>query len=273
MPLGLAMFISKRRISIMKNTLSSVLGELKDIHHRIRVKLYPQRLPDVPGQYIARTINERALRIEDICTTIKQRGGFEGDPKKLMEYVELYYKEVAYQLCNGFAVNNGLFTVLPNVGGLFDSPKEGLTVEHHPVTARFRSELKLKSLMKLIEVNVDGVADTSGYIHQFHDICSNTVNDTISGRSNFILTGYKIKVAGNHDDCGVYFVPIDEPDKRLKVQDRLTENFPSKIIGTTPMLVAPKSYRVEVVTQFTGSGSTLLKAPRTITSNFELGIA
>jgi len=256
----------------MKKTLSSVLGELKDIHHRISVKLYPLRLPDVPGQYVARTINERVLHTEDICSTIKQRGGFDGDPKRLMEYIESYYKEVAYQLCNGFAVSNGYFTLFPNVGGIFNSPKGGANEEEHPVTARFRTEIKLKALMKLIEVKVDSVATTNAYLHEFLDVHSDTINDTITGRSNFILTGNKIKVVGDPDVCGVFFIPTDEPDKRLKVEGRLTENFPSKIIGTTPMLVAPKSYRVEVVTQFAGSGSIMLKEPRTLASTFTLGI-
>ena len=258
----------------MKKTLSSVIGDdVKDIHHRIHVKLFPQRLPGVPGQYVARTINEDVLSITDICASMKKRGGFEGDHKKMEEYVKLYFKEVAFQLCNGYAISNGYFTLYPNVGGTFDSPKEHLNPKDHPVTARYRSELALKEMMKLIKINVDGEADGSGFIHQFFDVFSNTTNDAVSGGSNFILTGHKIKIAGDPDVCGVYFSPTDEPDVRLKVKDRLTENFPSKIISTIPFLMAPKSYRVIVVTQFTGSGDSLLKEPRTITSKFTLDIA
>ena len=52
----------------------------------------------------------------------------------------------------------------------------------------------------------------------------------------------------------------------------LIENSSSKVIGVTPVLIAPASYRVEIVTQFNGSGSSFLKQPRTLVSDFELTI-
>jgi hypothetical protein len=51
----------------------------------------------------------------------------------------------------------------------------------------------------------------------------------------------------------------EEPG-RVKVGGHLAENGASKLIGVLPALGAGK-WQVEVKTQFSGSGSTLLKAP------------
>jgi hypothetical protein len=67
---------------------------------------------------------------------------------------------------------------------------------------------------------------------------------------------------------GVFFVPVDDPSKAVKVS-RVAENTPSKITG----IAVDTGYaynRIEIRTQFAGSGANFLKTPRTITSNFVL---
>ena len=253
--------------------ITTVLKGVSDIVHDIRCKLYPLTLPGVKGQFIARTNNERALSVEEVCQSLKNRGGFTGDYEDLVDSVRQYFNEAAYLLCDGYAVNSGFFTIYPNIGGTFDSIKGVADKEKHPLTFRVRIGAALKALAKQVRVTIDGFADTNGYIHQFYDIFSDTFNDTISGSDQFVLTGDKIKVVGDDDECGVYFEDTQDPSVRIKVQRRLAENLPSKIVGITPMLMAPKSYRVVVVTRYSTSSKTPLKAPRTIRSSFELDIA
>ena len=68
--------------------------------------------------------------------------------------------------------------------------------------------------------------------------------------------------------CGVYFVPKDDPSKAVKVT-RLAENNPTKITGIAPKTESAQN-SIVIRTQFTGSGTTLLKTPRIITSSFVL---
>jgi hypothetical protein len=42
------------------------IGDLKDVLHKIKVKLYPNYLPDAKGEFIARTDNEATLSVEDV---------------------------------------------------------------------------------------------------------------------------------------------------------------------------------------------------------------
>ena len=89
------------------------------------------------------------------------------------------------------------------------------------------------------------------------------MNETLTPGGIFTLAGYKIKIAGEHPDCGVYFVNTAAPSQRARVTGHLADNTAGRIVGMIPALAAGQ-WQVEAVTQFSGSGSTSLKAPRTI---------
>jgi hypothetical protein len=85
----------------------SLINDVNEVLHRIRVKLYPNYLPNAEGAYIARTDSEASLSIEDVCASLKNRGGFTGNYDDLTDRIKQYFDEMAYQLCDGFAVNTG----------------------------------------------------------------------------------------------------------------------------------------------------------------------
>jgi len=235
--------------------------------HKMRAKLYPNYLPKVEGAYIARTTNESSVSIEDICAAMKNRGGYDGSYEDAIQTVRHFFMETQYQLADGFSVNLGICSIHPNIGGTFDSENEAHDHKKHPITFRFQSLNPLRKLRESIEVLIEGVADTNGYIMEFIDIGTGAVNETFTQMNQFILTGYKLKVAGDHPDVGVYFEQVDGPT-RLKVSS-LAENTSSKLIGMFP--AGPNgTYKVVIKTQFTGSGNKFLKDIRIIESNFTL---
>jgi hypothetical protein len=239
--------------------------------HRIRVKLYPNYLPGVEGAYIARTDSEASLTIEQVCAALKNRGGFTGNYDDLVEHVRQFLDEVVYQLCDGFTVSLKYFSIHPNVGGTFDMVFEGHDAQKHPVSFRFRVLAPLRALAERIVVEVEGLADVQGYIDEFVDVTTESVNETLTPGGIFSIAGHKLKLTGDNPEVGVYFVPEANPAGRVKVGGHLAENTPAKLIGVIPALDAGK-WKVEVKTQFSGSGSTMLKAPRTITSAFTLTV-
>jgi len=238
--------------------------------HKIRVNLYPSYLPDVEGAYVARTENEASLSIEQVCAALKERGGFTGNYEDLLENVHRFFRETAYQLCDGFAVNTGYFSIHPSVGGTFNSAAEINDSEKHPITFRFRALNKLRRLTQNIEVVVGGVASADQYIDEFTDVETGAVNEIITSGGVFAIHGHKIKVAGDSPDIGIYFASGDGSAQTVKVNKRLVENTPSKIIGVIPALPETvTSWKVMVKTQYSSS-STLLKEPRTVESGFAL---
>jgi hypothetical protein len=87
--------------------------------HRIRVRLHRNYLNGVQGKYVARTVNEKVLSIEDVCNALRTRGGFRGRYEDLLFNLCEYYEEMAYQLADGYAINNGYYSIYPNIGGTF----------------------------------------------------------------------------------------------------------------------------------------------------------
>ncbi|MDR0600294.1 MAG: DUF4469 domain-containing protein, partial [Treponema sp.] len=90
-------------------------------------------------------------------------------------------------------------------------------------------------------------------------------NSELSGAAGqpFAIEGHKIKVAGDHADCGVYFVSAANPAQRVKVTGHLADNTASRIVGIIPALAAGQ-WRVEVVTRYSGGTQTMLKTPRAL---------
>ena len=87
------------------------LSEATHILHHIRIKLYPNHMPGrIKGAYIARTASESTLSIEDVCAMAKRRGGFTGNPQEMAAHVRRYFDEAAYNLCDGFAIDNGYYS-------------------------------------------------------------------------------------------------------------------------------------------------------------------
>ena len=246
--------------------------DIGDILHRIRVKLYPSNLPGVKGKYIAKTSNEAVLSIEQVCAELKNRGGFTGNYDDLVSHVRQFFDEMAYQLCDGYAVNAGYFSLHPHIGGTFDSLEESYDPVKHPVDFHFRIRKKLRRIVKCINVKITGLADTAGFIDSYTDINTGAVNKTVSGNGAFVITGDRIRVLGDSEDCGVYFQPLEAPDEPLKAQ-HLAVNTRKKLVGMAPALEAHKKYRLVIVTQYNGSGNTFLKKPKKVISQFEVSAA
>jgi len=241
---------------------------LELIQHKIRVRLYPNYLSGVKGAYLARTDSERTLNVEDVCSILKTRGGYEGDYNKLVDAVHSYLDEVAYQLCDGYAVNNGYFAIWMNVGGTFDTVNELHDNKKHPIDVRFGIRSKLYELLRTIKVEMLGLADVKAFIDTFTDEEAQTVNGVYVVGNMFSVHGSKIKIEGNDPSVGLYFVPVDDPTKAVKVS-RIGKNNPSEVTGIAPD-TGFKNNRVEIRTQFSQTSQKPLKKVRTITTSFAL---
>jgi len=155
--------------------------KIEDVFHRIRAKLYQVNLKHIEGEYIARTENEAALSIQQVCALIKNRTKYDGDYGELVQCVQRYFDEAAYQLCNGFSINTGYFRIQPNIGGHFKSPTEPFNPDKHHITMRFYPLAKLRRLIRDIKVIILGEANVTGFIGEVTDSYTGAVNDTVSG--------------------------------------------------------------------------------------------
>jgi hypothetical protein len=243
----------------------AAINDLNLILHNIRVKLYPNYLPTAKGKYLARTDSDKTVNVKDICTIMVTRAGFDGSIDTLYDYVIQFFDEMAYQLCDGFTVNSGYFTIRPNIGGGFDSASEIHDHGRHPISFSFSPLGRLRKLAKNINVVVEGIAESPAYIDQIEDVEEHIVNSGYMVGHAVAVHGHKIKVAGDDSACGIYFVPANDPSRAVKVT-RILENNPSRVLAIAPSTGSSVN-KIEIRTQFSGSAA-LLSAPRVITSPF-----
>ena len=135
-----------------------------------------------------------------------ERGGADIAAAFMQHGTELFLKEMAYQLCDGFSINTGYFTATPLIKGVFESPKENFNPEKHAILFQFNQGETLRKELPNITVEILGVAETGTEIAQVTDVKTDSVNDAITSDRNLKIIGYNLKIAGDNPDIGIAFV-------------------------------------------------------------------
>jgi hypothetical protein len=240
--------------------------------HTIKAQLYENLLTEDENDLSARVSAERSLSVRDICLSAVARGGADINAAAMEHAVELFHKEMAYRLCDGFSVNTGWYNVSTHVKGVFTSPTEAFDPAKHTVMAEFRQGAELRRELGMVNVQILGKAESGFFIAEVTDLRTKSVNDLLTPGRNARITGGKLKVEGSDPSCGVYFV--NEADlSRVKVDEAdIVENQNAHLLVIVPALQAG-TYRLEVTTQYMSSGSKLLKEPRTASFDRLLTVA
>jgi hypothetical protein len=228
--------------------------------HSIKASLYLNPLTNDPNDYLARVNSERSLSTREICHAAVTRGGA-SSTTDVMEYnVDMFLKEMTYQLSDGFSVNTGYFTAGVLIKGVFNSPDETFDPNKHSVLFQFNQGAILRNGASNIDVEITGVARTGCKITEVVDVKSGSVNDAITPNRNLLIKGQKLKIVGDHADVGVLFIKESTGDVVKVSPSDIVYNKPSELIIIMPDL-SPGTYQLQVTTQF--STRTLLKEPRT----------
>jgi hypothetical protein len=228
--------------------------------HKITAWLYPNLLTPDKDDYVIRPIADRTLSMKDVCESATSRGGANISEQTMEHAVNLFLAEMGYLLCDGFSVNTGWFMAGPNVKGVANNPTEQYNKEKHTLLFEFHQGALLRKELGNVTVEILGVADTDAVIAQVTDVKSGSVNDLITPNRNLIIAGSKIKIAGENEANGIYFVNRDT-EERTRVDDSdIAVNNPSELIVVIPEL-GSGTYLLEIVTQYSAN-SRVLKQPK-----------
>jgi hypothetical protein len=252
-------------------SITSLVSNLVEKLHKIRVKLYLNNLKDVEGTYVARTEHETVLSIHDLAASLKNRAGFTGNVTDLIDYFEQLIAEIIYQLCDGYAVNIGILTIYPRVGGTWEHVNEVNDRKKHPITFNVRVSAKLNRMAEAITLECDGIADNPAHIDEVTDILSGTVNETLTPGGVIVISGHRIRIEGTKPEVGLQIVGTtkDAQAYSVAIAPPYVENKASKVIAVLPASIPDGTYRLQINTQYAGSGS-LLKDIRVIISGADL---
>ena len=229
--------------------------------HTIKAYLYDNLLTPDPNDFTARVSSERSLSVADICHSTATRGGADVSDAAMSHAVELFLKEMAYRLCDGFAVNTGYFTAMPVVRGVFLNPNETFDPQRHTLQFQFTQGELMRREIEDVEVKIMGVAETGLYIGQVEDMKSRTVNEVLTPGFNLRVTGTKLRVVGDKPGVGIFFRETATNTATKVDEGDIVINNPSELMIIIPALPAG-TYQLEVTTQYS-MGKQWLKEPRT----------
>ena len=228
--------------------------------HTIKAYLYDNLLTPDPNDFTARVSSERSLSVADICHSAATRGGADVSDAAMNHAVELFLKEMAYRLCDGFAVNTGYFTAMPVVRGVFLNPNETFDPQRHTLQFQFTQGELMRREIEDVEVKIMGVAETGLYIGQVEDMKSRTVNEVLTPGFNLRVTGTKLRVVGDKPGVGIFFRETATNTATKVDEGDIVINNPSELMIIIPALPAG-TYQLEVTTQYS-TGNKLLKEVR-----------
>lgn len=229
--------------------------------HTIKAYLYDNLLTPDPNDFTARVSSERSLSVADICHSAATRGGADVSDAAMSHAVELFLKEMAYRLCDGFAVNTGYFTAMPVVRGVFLNPNETFDPQRHTLQFQFTQGELMRREIEDVEVKIMGVAETGLYIGQVEDMKSRTVNEVLTPGFNLRVTGTKLRVVGDKPGVGIFFRETATNTATKVDEGDIVVNNPSELMIIIPALPAG-TYQLEITTQFS-TNKQWLKEPRT----------
>jgi nucleoid DNA-binding protein len=231
------------------------------IFHRIKAILIPNLLTEDPDDFYAKVISERTLDTDDICDSAVDRGNAPTTKEAMKINVELFFKEMSYQLKDGYSVNTGYFTATPQVKGVFRNILDRFDKLRHSLYFLFSQGEILRKALDEVSVEITGTGEAGMVIAEVVDVKTGSVNDRMTPNRNLRIRGSKLKLVGEHADVGVYFVN-EATGEQIKVEaDEIVDNRPSELVIIVPQL-ASGLYTLKVSTQYAGS-STVLKEPRT----------
>ena len=232
-----------------------------------KVWLTPNLLTkDIDNDYIAEvSTSKQTLRNEDIAQRIVDEGS-EIKYDTLLSIINQHDRIVREAVCDGYSVLTGVGQYSPRVTGSWIGKSANFDPSVNKLTLDMVLSKEMRDALSTVGVEVLGVKEGGGAaIGLVTDTLTEATDGTITPGEDILIEGAKIKIVGDEELCGVYFVPRDAPEETIyKVERRLTQNNPSSIIARVPAALQPGAYTLRIVTQYTNSGSTLLKEPRTI---------
>ncbi len=234
------------------------------------VELYDLSITERKDDRSGRVLKTKSLKLDDlVAIAVSRRTDL--NAVTLRSSHEILRDIAMEQVANGASVEFGLGYYSLGVEGVFvgdnaqwDSSRHSLTIKATPTSA-------LRSLIKKVMVNVRGMATVGAIINTVMDVASGEENARLTPGGGVNLTGTKIKIAGDHPDCGITL--SNEADGKLTriAHNMITQNDPSRITFIVPASLPEGDYKLSITTQFSNS-TQLLKEPRIYVFDYVLTV-
>ncbi len=174
-------------------------------------------------------------------------------------------------LLTGFRVNTGLYSAVAQPSGVVEGNR--WDPEKNSLYVSFTQGSDMRAAIGETSVNIIGEKGNAMYISGGQDSATGAMGFTATAGRNFILTGARLKVAGNAPEVGVTLTSAATGTVTEITTDMLAVNDPRKLILLIPAGLADGEYTLSVTTQFSGNSTQPLKSPRTVEQVIYIGKA
>lgn len=216
---------------------------------------------EVDNDYTAEVSTmKNTLRNEDIARRIVEAGSeFKYDTLlSIMNRSDLMIRQA---LQEGYSVLTQTCQFTPRVSGSWIGSKALFDPAKHKVTLDIIPSAEMREALTHVGVEVLEVKDSGAGISLVTDTATGLIDGSITAGDDILITGDKIKIAGEAAGVGVFFV--NEEGIATPVTRRFTQNDPKNILARVPDSLAKGTYTLRIVTQFS-TNATQLKDTRTI---------
>ncbi|MDO5523770.1 MAG: DNA-binding domain-containing protein [Bacteroidia bacterium] len=222
----------------------------------LKYSLVENLLTERPDDYAAQTQPTRSYNKSEVIDLILRRGtlltrtdlvaAFNGLEETVVDIVK-----------DGGTVNMPLFNTSFSISGVFDGPMDSFDTSRHRLNVNLTKGTLLRKAESEVQMTKTETTAPQPTIVEVRDAVSGTANEVLTPGGVIQLWGSNLKIAGENEANGLWFVP--ETGDAVKA-DVLVTNKPSQLIAMIPALPAA-NYTVRVVTQYNGSGKGL-KTPK-----------
>ena len=244
---------------------------LKDIKHKVLVKLVPSWLPTAKKKYHAKAALQTELDIKAVAAKADLYN-IGVSAKVIEDGFTAASKMILYLIADNYKFKSPLFSASIRIPGEYDGSETHLPQGVHPeIRLTVGSEAR-KYVADNVQVIFDGVEEAHGFIGEVCDEATGAIDSGITPDNIVAVHGYGLKVESDEahaDAVGVFLV--NEAHEEIPVK-AIALNEPRLLKILTPAnLTSGERYVLLIRTQSpVKGGGTPLKDIREVLSQFTL---
>lgn len=230
------------------------------------VALYPNKMltdKDGKNKLYAMTVVRGVCTLEDLVNDIVASGlNEEFSKEQILNLLNLVNNAKLARLAEAFTVDDGITRLLLRVKGSFESESDTFSTERHSIEISSSTISEANKYFEKLRPAIRQGNSKKPAITAVYDVRSKSGNMLTKG--GFLeIKGVNIKICGENQDVGLYFVNTDDSSQTVKLAvEELGINASTRIACVVPQNLVSGSYRIKVVTQFMGGTNLFRKEPQ-----------
>lgn len=236
------------------------------------IVLYPEKLIKAEGQEklcFARVINTGTFDMNAIAEDMIASGCTKRTKEEILNDWHETCAAIINRLINGGTVDAEILKLSLGVKGLFSERNPGFNRERNAIEIKARPTKYLKDILCKLNCKIASGNKSSVYIQSVYDVESGTEEKCITRGGVIHIKGKNLKLFGDDEKVGIYFLPENSSAPELKVgAKKILYSSPSKLSFIAPEnLSESERYRIKIVSQYMGNSKARKEVSSCITDD------